>query len=128
MLRERIELSIVLIKSTTYVTFCNIVTAVEMTAHGHEVEVVALAEQCARISGRFGTPLQAVIPEDIGDPYTIIAQYAVTPLSHNNAMLFEIAPVCQRSFVAPERKGEELSGFLAALEPLRRDEAVDGLQ
>ena len=104
-MRERIELWVALIKSITYETLCNIVTSVEMTAHGHEVEVtsrVTLAEQGARISGRFRTPLQTVIPEDIGGPYTIIAQYAITPLGHNQAMLFKIAPVCQRNSVAPE--------------------------
>ena len=42
----------------------------------------------------------------------VIAQNAVTSLGHNQAMLFKIAPVCQRNFVAPGEKERNFPGSL----------------
>lgn len=54
------------------------------------------------IVGRRGPALHPVVPDDTRNPQSIVRHNAVPPGALRRAVLFEIAPLSDRGFVAPE--------------------------
>src|SRR5262249_22060966 len=75
-----------------------------------------LAEALARIQWRLFPIIHAVVPQNLRGSNSIIPQDAVSALCHYHAMLFQVAPTCQRLTVAPVGHGNILPRFFHTLE------------
>src|SRR4051794_20796464 len=72
--------------------------------------------------------IHAVVADDAGDTQMIVGKNVCAALGLGTPVLHRVAPGRNGRVVAPERQRQDLALLGQALEPLDRDEAVDGLQ
>src|SRR2546430_15975617 len=82
----------------------------------------------AAVPGRLRPVVHAIVTDHPGNAQPIIPEDFRAALALGLAVLRNIAPRGNRGLVAEERQRQDLAFFGQALEPLDRDEAIDGLE